>query len=301
MKRANKILMVTVAILLSLVLLSTSLVSGIFARFVVQKSGQTTVGLEKYGVKVNMTVDSNLKTLVGENGYKEESAGDSISATISNLTMYPGQSYPYAVKFEFVDGYKPTVDVQVNVSAHIVYTLDQFIVPGNVLSRICGKENMADDYFVPIGIWFRAPNANGKEADHNANSPYRNAAPNNHTSGASETVAKIVGQKSDMKYSASTKKASKTFAANSAIIFHPEAYNSTVGDNGNDGANIKTNISFNTFYLGFRWPDQYTISKSSTREGYTAAQVDEICTWLMSQTDRDFSYSVQFIVEIVQV
>ena len=298
MKRANKIIMVTVAILLSLVLLSTSLVSGIFARFVVKKSAQTTVGMEKFGVKVNMTVDSNLKTLVGKNGYEEESAGDSISATISNLTMYPGQSYPYAVKFEFDKNYKPTVDVQVKVSANFNYSRAAFKVPGDVLSRICGKENMADDYFVPIGILFTLPyNADGTEASINANSPYRNVV----QSTAATTTATMIGQRSDMKYDSTEKKAIKEFAANTEIVFYPEAYSSSVGDNGNDCEKVRYGVPTNYFYLGFRWPDQYTVGSSGDSRYYTAAQIDEICTWLMSQTDRDFSYSVQFIVEIVQV
>ena len=54
MKKSNKILMATVAILLSLVLISTSIVSGIFARFVIEKSGSTAIKFNKFGVDLEL-------------------------------------------------------------------------------------------------------------------------------------------------------------------------------------------------------------------------------------------------------
>ena len=95
MKRANKILMVTVAILLSLVLLSTSLVSGIFARFVVKKQADTTVGLEKFGVELTLTprADALIKK-------SESKAGDSVQIAYEALPLYPGADYSELLNIE---------------------------------------------------------------------------------------------------------------------------------------------------------------------------------------------------------
>ena len=59
MKKVNKILMATVSILLSLVLLSTSLVSGIFAKYVIKNSAESNVGFKKWGITVTSGSDVN--------------------------------------------------------------------------------------------------------------------------------------------------------------------------------------------------------------------------------------------------
>ena len=56
MKKANRILMATVAVLLSLVLITTSVVSGIFARFTVLQEAKTQMTLNKFGVSLGLTL-----------------------------------------------------------------------------------------------------------------------------------------------------------------------------------------------------------------------------------------------------
>ena len=59
-KRFNKILMMTVAILLCFVLISTSVVSGIFAKYVITKSAGATVSLKKFGVTLSVNKGDDL-------------------------------------------------------------------------------------------------------------------------------------------------------------------------------------------------------------------------------------------------
>ena len=92
-KRFNKILMMTVAILLCLVLISTSVVSGIFAKYVITKSAGATVSLKKFGVTLTLTKGSGItatETKVGD---------DVISVTVSSLELEPNQSIDEVVKF----------------------------------------------------------------------------------------------------------------------------------------------------------------------------------------------------------
>ena len=56
MRRANKILMATVAILLCLVLITSSVVSTTLAKFVITKSASTSVGFTKFNMEVKLDV-----------------------------------------------------------------------------------------------------------------------------------------------------------------------------------------------------------------------------------------------------
>ena len=70
MKKVNKALMSTVAILLSLVLITTSVVSGIFAKFVETKSAGATVSLKAFGLELEVnkqSADSWTPTTINKN------------------------------------------------------------------------------------------------------------------------------------------------------------------------------------------------------------------------------------------
>ena len=69
MKKFNKILMMTVAILLTLVLASTSVVSGIFAKYVVTQTAKTTVSLKAFGLTLAVTGNTkdNIATKLTDN------------------------------------------------------------------------------------------------------------------------------------------------------------------------------------------------------------------------------------------
>ena len=60
MKKVNKALMSTVAILLSLVLISTSVLSGVFAKFVDTKSAGATVSLKAFGLTLTVNKGSDV-------------------------------------------------------------------------------------------------------------------------------------------------------------------------------------------------------------------------------------------------
>ena len=112
-KRANKIMMMTVAILLCFVLISTSVVSGIYAKYVITKSAETTVKLKAFGVTLTVT---------GSNGATVTPSGSTganvVKVTISDLQMTPGQTLADVVKFT-IDGTPSVSQVKLKIKTTV--------------------------------------------------------------------------------------------------------------------------------------------------------------------------------------
>ena len=133
MKKANKILMASVAILLSLVLITTSVVSGVFAKFAIKKNTTTTMKLEKFGVTMEVIApDDAIKVNDGEN----------VSVTLPNVTIHPNFPANSIVQFKF----SGTTNVITNLKVAIDVELsDKFFVPTSAFpdySTQAGKAHM---------------------------------------------------------------------------------------------------------------------------------------------------------------
>lgn len=128
--KANKILIKIVAILLCLVLISMSIVSGIFAKFVIEKSGSTTIKFNKFGVSVGLTLsDEFVEFLGGEEKVADMMTvnGDSISINIPNLKMAPGDIWDKAFTVS-IDG-TPTVDCRFKFDVDLNLDGSKFTIP----------------------------------------------------------------------------------------------------------------------------------------------------------------------------
>lgn len=123
MKKTNRVIMVIVAVLLTLVLLSTSLVSGIFAKYVVSKDATTVVSFKRFGIQLNivkgedfatgMTMDPDTSVLAN--------AGEA-SVTVTGVQLAPGDILDEIVRFEVsvVSGSKVSVNTKIKVKAELV-------------------------------------------------------------------------------------------------------------------------------------------------------------------------------------
>jgi hypothetical protein len=149
MRKVNKILMATISILLCLVLISTSVVSGIFAKYVVTKKGQSIVSLEAFGVTLSVSHRTELPDGVTVNTTKNY-AQNTVSVEVSNISLAPGESIDDVVIFQ-VDGTPnvPMVDFKIDVDVGLTNCLvgEKANLPG-----IAGGK-----YYMPIG--FTAKNA----------------------------------------------------------------------------------------------------------------------------------------------
>ena len=119
-KNINKSIMIIVAVLLTLVLISTSTVSGIFAKYVVTKSATTEVSLKKFGVKLTMLEGEDFGDSGATTGDNIDPNNNTISATISNIQLIPGSDFPEIIKFVVTDADRAkdfTVNTRIKVKA----------------------------------------------------------------------------------------------------------------------------------------------------------------------------------------
>lgn len=149
MKKSKKILMATVAILLCLVLLSSSIVSGIYAKFVITKSAELPVKFKAFGVEVELIPSNALITAVGGQDAYNECAkvnGNSVSITIDDLAMRPGVDLTDAIRFKLTG--TPNTRIKLVLDIDIDYDPEQFKVPYSYLG------SYTDDYIyvMPIGF-----------------------------------------------------------------------------------------------------------------------------------------------------
>lgn len=115
MKKFSKRLTMIVAILLSLVLLSSSIVSTTLAKYVITKDATTSVGLEKFGLTV--TLEKNVSSM-SEITAETKKTGDSISLTYNKVSLTPGSTtYQKAIKASIAG--TATVDAKVTITVDI--------------------------------------------------------------------------------------------------------------------------------------------------------------------------------------
>ena len=152
MRKVNKILMATISILLCLVLISTSVVSGIFAKYVVTKKGQSIVSLEAFGVTLSVSEGGNLPQGVTVKTTKNH-AQNTVSVEVSNLQLAPGDSIDDVVIFRVADTPNvPMVDFKIDVYVSV----DDTCRVGE-RANLPGIKGGGSYYYMPIG--FTAKNA----------------------------------------------------------------------------------------------------------------------------------------------
>lgn len=170
MKKATKRLMMVVAILLCLVLISTSVVSGVFARFVIQKSASTSVGFTNFGITVDLVTS-------GLTQKSKVLKGDTVTATYNEITLKPSDDFSEAFKIT-IDG-TPKVKTLITVDVVIDYDVSKFQIPTGKFDAITSATN-----YIPVG--FKVNNA---YASATVSSKTQNATPfSSHTDTVMEEI-----------------------------------------------------------------------------------------------------------------
>ena len=276
MKKANKILMAIVAILLSLVLLSTSMVSGIFAKFVIQHSAKNTITLGRFGVDVSIIPNTTAFENAGANvELIKDEANNILSATVTGLKMRPGMDFSDALKVRF-EG-ETNVDAFVIITFHFEYMLGDFKIPNGVANVTATSGiNM-----MPIGLRFGAlmdstPVISNAYAG--STTPYRTQTADDAEDGYVNHIRKNIYCSFYYNVDEDTDTyISKNFDAGDKILFHPYSdWNSKT---------VNENVNINEFEFGFDWPDEYSDNK-----GYN---YDEAGTYL-SQNTTALSQTISF-------
>ena len=133
MKKLSKRLTMIVAILLSLVLLTSSVVSTTLAKYVTSKSATTTATLDKFGVEITF-----------DGGTATTKKGDTVIYEES-ITMHPGDSKTIIAK---VKG-KPTVDANITVNFEVDYDSSKYNISKSDFSFL---GNTPSKTYFPIGF-----------------------------------------------------------------------------------------------------------------------------------------------------
>lgn len=228
MQKINKIMMITVAVLLTLVLITSSAVSGTFAKYVSTGESSSSARVAKWGITVKVTPNM-------PEGFKNVSTtDDAITFSADTLRMSSGRDQSELIKLEFSG--TAEVRLKVKIKANVVCDDDKIKIP----AATAGKG--ADAYFIPMGTtikadendevtyitdpWFERP------ANSNAiSTSFENAIASGFSKAGFEAVGGVGGV------------AEKEFAPNYPINFTIE------------------NQTVDSFYLGFDWPSSYTDDK----------------------------------------
>ena len=145
MKKTNKILARVLVIILSLVLITSSVVSSTFAKYVVAKDAKSTIGLQAFGIEVDLSIKDGVSKT-------ESKKGDSVSYTVSNLTLKPGDDYSNLFTASITK--TPTVDANVTITVDVTAcSEDSFSVNASDFTAYDWGQDATRKY-LPIGVYY---------------------------------------------------------------------------------------------------------------------------------------------------
>lgn len=274
MRKNNKKLMIVVSVLLSLVLITSSVVSGTMAKYVTSGSSSSSARVAKWGVTVDVDLDEQFEEACGD-GVEITENGNSISVEIPNLKIGPGDDFSKAIKVSFSG--KSEVRLKFNIDIDYSFDKSKFIVPAGV-----GNLTKDTRYF-PFANTFSTLDISGNYVTNNANEPMTEG---NYASIGNmemfmcyELFFSLYGITSTGSYDyGGTGKvpndlsSEKIFEAGENIVFHPVEVN----EDTDEILSVNENIDINEFAFGMYWPFDYTSSDSNIDYG-------KIETWLANQ------------------
>ena len=197
MRKINKIMMATVSILLTLVLISSCVLSGIFAKYVTSKTASSQMQFEKFGVTVDMIVDeAKLRSVLGADCavnlksptqaekdagkvWLETSTPDQIKAgintvTIRNLALKPGDDLTDFVVFTI--GGTANVKCKMTVDVDIAYDIENFHIPMDKAKEFGWIFDDRECYAIPLGFSYDFSAEDGTKSESYEVCPYESLA-----------------------------------------------------------------------------------------------------------------------------
>ena len=227
MRKINKIMMITVSILLTLVLITSSVVSGTFAKYASSGQSSATARVAKWGAVVEITANRP-KGVIGTDG-------DAIIFSTDALKMAPGSNFSDVVELKFSGTAEVSLKVKIKITATVNCDDSKIVIPASV----AGKETC----FIPMGITIKE-NKNDTTFGYLSNPWLEKTSTNGSIATKLENaIASGFVEKAGFT-AANGSTAEKEFAPNDPIEF-------TLG-----------NKEVSSFHLGFEWPSDYTISET---------------------------------------
>lgn len=229
MPKANKIMMMTISVLLCLVLLTTSAISGTLAKYTTTAESSASARVAKWGAKIDITLSDDVKG-------KLESADYSNLSVIQfkqdeALGMGAGKNYPEALKIKF----SGTSEVRLKVK----------LVIGIVYNGGLAK---GDTHYVPMGIKMKGNNDDEEKLSNDfIGGPWFSGTSADELVNNAQTAINN-GIASKLDFTVETACVEKIFAPNEPILF-----------------NVKdeTNATVNELVFGLEWPATYNDTTSN--------------------------------------
>lgn len=289
MRKINKIMMATVSILLTLVLISSCVLSGIFAKYVTSKTASSQMQFERFGVSLSMALGTGVTGTVTSNA-----AGNSVTATVTNLKMGPGDAFYDALKVS-VTG-TPNVPVEIKMSCKVEYPdgvdydKDGIADYGSAYvidESITGSDS---ECFMPLGFIFKTP------ADNTEGSPICYPWHQKNSNLVTEAVMRNLADKVFGETYSSTLANSKGNTDGAGTWFYEKNYDAKKA--------LPTNMS--EFSIGFYLPYEFGsdapagLSKDTSAPKLTIATHDKMATAIASATDNS-GISFVYTITITQV
>ena len=198
MRKRNKILMMAISSLLCLTLISSCLVSSVFAKFVIKDTANIPITFKKFGVTLSVSSLSaadkaKYGVTVTDNSTENLKNAGVYSITVSGLKMGPGDTIDDLISFTI--GGTANVDCQLKFDSTISYKVgkneqNSFWVPSELI--LSGDSN---NYYFPVQVLCDAYDGSTKRSeDINCLSAWRNVSSNS----AARTVEQILAQKFDL-------------------------------------------------------------------------------------------------------
>lgn len=283
-KNAGKIMMIIVSLLLVLVIFTTNILSGIYAKYVSKDYVKNVIKFKNFGVDVIITPSDALIAAVGESNIVETPNGNSVSLKVNNLKMVPYMNLSDALNFKFVGTAEAPIMIKIDID--VDYDRSKFKITKNEFDFI--KTSDGIDYSYPIGVRYTGRYNEGDIKTAYACSPYRNVG----ATTMEQVIATVIGHRTDMYYNNDNGHyAYKEFDKNQPILFYPETQEASKADN-ND---VNYDYPFDNFSLGFYWPAEY-----NKNDSYTSDQLDQIGTWIANNVTTSVSYTFTITIEQIE-
>ena len=304
MRKINRMMMATVSILLSLVLVTSSVVSGTLAKYVTRGEAESSAArVAKWGVEVSASLDDDfLRYLDEETTVDITTVGDgTLLINVPQFTMHPGDVFSDAIHFE-ISG-TPEVAVKLNIEMVFSTNVDAYFVPVGVGGLKAGEgllgKNDTGLKIFPMGLTFCAdddvryvikPWSSEKERGLN------NYIFSSEKTVMAEATREIAGM-TDLTYTkigttAPHYTVHKEFAPNQSMSI---TYTDTDGNE----------VNINSFAVGFEWPLEYerTITTQGVTHKLTKEQINEMEMYICNNKDNYSTNKItlQYIVSITQI
>ena len=260
MKKTNKILARALVIILSLVLITSSVVSSTFAKYVVRKSAETTVKLQKFGLTVELDHNNKLTEKA-----ETEVKGDSVTYKLNDVTLIPGNTDYLNALTASISG-KSSVPATFSISIDITCNDTRFTLSNENFTKLSEVQD-ADKVYNPIAFYVQGDTTNPVNAVYSplATSTSKNSLETN----VENTIANKIKTKVDT----------------------VNALTSTSVSGGTISGEITQDVQFSldNIGIGFMWTDTSTNTN-------IAAYMDEITTWISSSSAMTSTETTQFTI-----